>query len=644
MIDNETTVRALLDTAADLLSGDVLVVAADGTIQRVLSQGKDGPFDSGESLSGLDLEDVLSLSSSVPDSLSGTDDKQLPDVFNAIHSTGEEPLPCVLMPPYGDAQEVACRSRSVDDTGCVLLAVTASNSSESLNPSSTLLRSILSIVPVGVVCVEATGSISVVNERAEEILDTTAEELIGSSYVQDGWELTDSDGNQIPLSDNPIKQTLETGKPLSELGYWLEGPNGDRRWLSVQTQPIFDGENIQRVVIGLNDTTGLKRRDRHLRQLVENRDFGGIGGWELDVETDRVTGIGTLGLYRNEPSSEYKPTLSEALEYYHPNDRDDVLEAVLSCQETGETMEVEARRETAAGQTRWVRLRAESVGDNSTDRIRGTIRDITVVKEREQRLRVMNRVLRHNIRNRVTTIQGNAGLLESQLSELPVVESLPEISVQRDSDTQIADPEELEVLIESLEPVEDIDIESLHSRALTIKNSARELHSVAEKVRQYHKIVQRDIDDSVTNIGSVIENISEKFDDTHPNATIQVKNVTNQPVVGDPTAVQHVLNEVIENALKHNDQSNPIVRIRTKLDQSGLAIRVLDNGPGMPDAEQEIVNHGRETPISHSSGVGLWSAKWIVRRLGGNISTALRNPHGTIVEVVLPQPGSTEEV
>jgi signal transduction histidine kinase len=67
-----------------------------------------------------------------------------------------------------------------------------------------------------------------------------------------------------------------------------------------------------------------------------------------------------------------------------------------------------------------------------------------------------------------------------------------------------------------------------------------------------------------------------------------------------------------------------------------VAVRVADNGPGIDEQERRAVTEGRETPLEHSSGVGLWLARWITERNGGSLSIE-NTDDGAVVTVVLPR-------
>lgn len=63
---------------------------------------------------------------------------------------------------------------------------------------------------------------------------------------------------------------------------------------------------------------------------------------------------------------------------------------------------------------------------------------------------------------------------------------------------------------------------------------------------------------------------------------------------------------------------------------------IVDNGPGLPDSEREVLEAGEETPLTHGSGIGLWLVYWTVTYAGGEVTIEDRSPRGTRVTVTLP--------
>ncbi|MDM8544157.1 response regulator [Desulfococcaceae bacterium HSG9] len=134
-----------------------------------------------------------------------------------------------------------------------------------------------------------------------------------------------------------------------------------------------------------------KRAEDALRQnqalLNATGQMAKVGGWELDAETLDVTW--TEQTYRiHEIPLEHKPLLQEAIDFFHPDDRDRLSQAIQRALEYGEPYDMEIRFITATGkhlQTRTVC--SPQVVDGKTSKLIGTFQDITELKQVEDALR-----------------------------------------------------------------------------------------------------------------------------------------------------------------------------------------------------------------------------------------------------------------
>ncbi|MFB6228397.1 MAG: sensor histidine kinase [Halobacteriales archaeon] len=99
------------------------------------------------------------------------------------------------------------------------------------------------------------------------------------------------------------------------------------------------------------------------------------------------------------------------------------------------------------------------------------------------------------------------------------------------------------------------------------------------------------------------------------------------------TAVGHL----VENAVEHNDSESPWIRIEAHVDDSHVELRILDDGPGLPEKEIRVLERGHETAFEHASGLGLWLANWIVTESGGEIGFSRDESRGSTVVIRLPR-------
>ncbi|PSQ47632.1 hypothetical protein BRD19_09035 [Halobacteriales archaeon SW_7_65_23] len=70
-------------------------------------------------------------------------------------------------------------------------------------------------------------------------------------------------------------------------------------------------------------------------------------------------------------------------------------------------------------------------------------------------------------------------------------------------------------------------------------------------------------------------------------------------------------------------------------------VRIADDGPGLDEAEREVLATGTETPLIHGSGLGLWLVYWIVSRHDGDIETETTSD-GTTMTLSVPRSPEVE--
>jgi len=110
---------------------------------------------------------------------------------------------------------------------------------------------------------------------------------------------------------------------------------------------------------------------------------------------------------------------------------------------------------------------------------------------------------------------------------------------------------------------------------------------------------------------------------------------------GDPERVHQVVANLLENAVRHTPRGGTVeVRAQRRLD--GVMIEVLDEGPGIAEADEERIFErfyradSARASTDGGAGLGLAIAQWIVDLHGGDIHPERRDPHGCRMVVNLP--------
>jgi signal transduction histidine kinase len=110
---------------------------------------------------------------------------------------------------------------------------------------------------------------------------------------------------------------------------------------------------------------------------------------------------------------------------------------------------------------------------------------------------------------------------------------------------------------------------------------------------------------------------------------------------GDPERVHQVVANLLENAVRFTPTGGS-VEVRARRSARGVRIEVLDEGPGIPEADRGRVFErfyradAARSSLDGGAGLGLAIARWIVDLHGGDIHPEGRDPQGCRMVVTLP--------
>ena len=105
------------------------------------------------------------------------------------------------------------------------------------------LQSLINTVREGVVLQDHLGKIVGFNQRACEILNLSADQLLGkSSYDEAEWRAIHLNGEPAPGHTHPISITLRTGQPINDFIMGVVAGNKKVKWLSVCSRLVTAGE------------------------------------------------------------------------------------------------------------------------------------------------------------------------------------------------------------------------------------------------------------------------------------------------------------------------------------------------------------------------------------------------------------------
>ncbi|SDF75727.1 PAS domain S-box-containing protein [Halorubrum xinjiangense] len=276
---------------------------------------------------------------------------------------------------------------------------------------------------------------------------------------------------------------------------------------------------------------------------------------------------------------------------------------------SGEINYQQVTRETATGLReflyRGIPYDGSERGNGGLDGGFAVYTDLTEVSRNERRLEVLNRVLRHNLRNSANVIAGHTTRL------------LAELDGQDRETTEVA---------------------------ATIERAAHELERLAEEASHIRRVLEHPTDET-TDIDPepIVRSVVSEHRGLTPTASIEVADSDAGPVMAD-SRLRYAIESLVDNAIEHNPSPKPRVRVRIE-ESDGAAdaacgnwveIHVEDDGPRIPAAERDvIVDRTGITPTHHGSGLGLWLTELTVEAFGGEVSFGRSDLGGNDVSIRL---------
>lgn len=218
--------------------------------------------------------------------------------------------------------------------------------------------------------------------------------------------------------------------------------------------------------------------------------------------------------------------------------------------------------------------------------------EASLARQREltKRLTVLQRVLRHNLRNEMSVIGG----------------------VTRDLSTTVGDPD----------TVEDLAVIDRHvQRVIELSERSQTL------TRIWQTEAQRSVD-----LADLATDEADRFRDAYPGVPLTA-DLQSDLRVRVHTQFHLAVREALANAVEHNDDVT--VTLSTKAGDHRHAIVVSDTGTGVPDSEIEPLWAPAEGPLDHTTGLGLWMIYWLVESSGGSLKVDAGGA-GTTIEMWLP--------
>lgn len=461
-------------------------------------------------------------------------------------------------------------------------------------------RSVIELAPSALIMVNQAGCIEMVNSPVERMFGYPRSELLGqpvevlipprlrSLHVHLRQE----------FAQHPNQRPMGLGRDLVGLR-----KDGTEIALEIGLSPLSNADG-QKILCGFVDVTERKRNEAALlktsRELERTNTFAKVGGWEVDLRTNTIIWTDeTCRIHDVEPG--FQPTLEAGINFYAPEARPVIEKAVQDAIATGKGWDLELPFITAQSRSIWVRAQGEvEFEDGIAVRLVGAFQDITDRKIRADELARRNQELdkfayiaSHDLKSPLRGIDQLASWLRDDLGDTIDATAQEHLRLMR-------------VRINRMENLLD---------GLLAYARAGRVEGTPEPV---------DLQALVTDI----------FDLCHNHAQFQLRlegDFSVVQVAKSPLAL--VFRNLINNAIKHHDQTHGVISITIQNRGNHLEIVVADDGPGIP-AEHVARAFGmfqtlRPRDEVEGSGIGLAIVKKSLEAMGSSIAVTPNSPRGT---------------
>ncbi|RQG95092.1 PAS domain-containing sensor histidine kinase [Natrarchaeobius chitinivorans] len=405
-----------------------------------------------------------------------------------------------------------------------------------------------------------------------------------------------------PTARQAFADRLEADGRIAESELELETLSGERFWGSVTAiattvdgETYFDGV-IQDITERKEMEAALRRREERFRRMFERHSAPML---LIDPESGSIQDA-------NEAATEFYGYAAEELTARNIESINRLSPEEVARERTRAEREDRNyfvfHHELASGEVRTVEVHSSPITIADDDFLFSIVHDITErveyenqLEEQRDNLKILNEVVRHDIRNDLQLVQAYAEMLEGNVSE----------GMQ----------DELETVRQSAE------------NAIELTTTARDLADV---------MLQVDVDDKRIALHRTIDREIAEIRSTHPEANVTVEGTLPRTDVVADDMLAAVFRNLLKNAVQHNDEDVPEITVTAEKRDDRVAISVADNGPGVPDERKEtIFGKGEKGLESAGTGIGLYLVETLVDRYGGDVWVEDNDPEGAVFVVEL---------
>jgi PAS domain S-box-containing protein len=438
------------------------------------------------------------------------------------------------------------------------------------------------------------GRLLLANKQSLDFLNLKRQDVIGKYFWETPW------WEHSPKQKEKVRKALREAKKgtAAKFDVYHIDKEGTRQEVQFSIRPVKNesGEIIFLIPEGVNIT---ERKD-HERSLEKARDeFRSLleNTRDMYVSFDKEGTLTYIGpqvrRFGHDPEEIIGKNLSVLMPMLHP---DDLKESETAFMKRFMEQDESPRSYRFLGPHKeiyWVEETVKIIKDESGNLLRMNviIRDITERKKVEEELlklnevlKLINKIMRHDISNRLLVAHGNIGLMMEEGT---------------------FDPEKIRVL----------------------ENAIRSSIELTKRMADLEKLVHSSDGMKEFELEQTIHDIFEEFPIEH---TV----IGNATIMADDALIS-VFTNLISNAISHGNAKKMEFRIEEENDS--CIITIHNDGTPIPKGAREMVfDESFSFGDRRGSGLGLFISKRLIERYGGSLELVDTDVDETVFRICLP--------
>lgn len=415
-------------------------------------------------------------------------------------------------------------------------------------------------------------------------------------------------GRELSVEELPTRRALLGSTVVGER-LILTAPDGREAVVQVSASPLRKNDRVAGAIAFWQDVTDVERllaeQEATIEAIADGLLIYDPAGRIVRMNPIAERLLGFTGEERALPLREHMALLRPEGPDGKPMTEDD---EPISRALRGETVHgVVVVLHTPDGRTVWVSASAGPI--RARDRMLGavvTLADITYLHQLQEQREDLLRTIAHDLRTPLSVIQGQAQLLQRLAGRAGDGEQ----ALARSAEAIATNAKRMNVMIQDL-----VDTIRFESGQLRLERSRVDLRSLVERL-----------------LGTMAE-------------ALQVDRVRVRipgdlpPVVADPSRLERILTNLLNNALKYSPPGSEVV-LSARRRAEEVVVSVADRGPGISPEDLphlfERFYRARGVRKSEGLGLGLYITRMLVEAHGGKIWVKSRPGRGSTFSFTLP--------